>query len=234
MALFLVQRKPGIWTWETLPSLVGLKGFLTWFHIPSRSSFGAGLWFFTLLWMFYVVYPLLSRAVSRPIPAAVFIVAALAVFSILHYRVEMGHELWMTALAFAFGVYSGRYRLRVRAAIPAAVAVAALGAMFLLNWRWGVKTANYALLLLAGIAVAYFLTVGRLGGSLLGKVLVLSGCVMELYFVHTYVFVHPVGWHWVPGYALSMAATIAIAFVLAKVGDRLKIGRRGATPAPVR
>ncbi len=59
LVLFLAQGKSGIWTWQTLTSLLGVKGFLTWFGLKNPSPFGAGIWFLTLLLIFYAVYPLL-------------------------------------------------------------------------------------------------------------------------------------------------------------------------------
>lgn len=61
LILFLIQGRSGIWTWHTIVSLLGLNGFLNWFYIRNLSPFGAGMWFFTLLLVFYLAYPVLEQ-----------------------------------------------------------------------------------------------------------------------------------------------------------------------------
>lgn len=218
LILFLAQGRPGIVRWQTLPSLVGLSGFLTWFKVPSPSPFGAGLWFFTLLWLFYGAYPLLNRATARPGPAAVTLAVALAACSILHVHLKVGHMLWLTAFAFVFGVYSARHSLRVRPVIPAVLAVGLAGVMVLLNVKWDWTQANYWLILLVSVATVYFLMQGPLRGRAFAWLLVFSGCVMELYFVHTYVFIDSDRLHPAVGATLSLLLAIASAFLLGLLG----------------
>jgi surface polysaccharide O-acyltransferase-like enzyme len=105
--LFLVQQKPGVFSWQTLPSLIGVNGFLTWFNLANPSPFGAGLWFFTLLLLFYLLYPLLTVLNKNHYSAIAFLLFTLVLTTILHYIVPMGHMLWMTVFAFILGNYSG-------------------------------------------------------------------------------------------------------------------------------
>ena len=65
LLLFLIQDKPGVWSWQTPINMLGLTGILNWFGIPNASPFGHGLWFLTLLLLFYAVYPLLRAAARR-------------------------------------------------------------------------------------------------------------------------------------------------------------------------
>ena len=64
LALFLLQGREGIWHPHTLLGITGLSGFLNWLDIKSQSPFGAGLWFLTVLLLFYLVYPLLAKALT--------------------------------------------------------------------------------------------------------------------------------------------------------------------------
>ena len=141
--------------------------------------------------------------------------------------------LWLTAFAFIFGVTSCRHNIRVRPVIPAVVALASAGAMVLLNVKWGAKQANYWLVLLMSVATVYYLMQGRLRGRVLGSALVLSGCVMELYFIHTYVFVQSDRLHPTAGAAISMLIAVAAAFVLGRLGHWLQsVARLHARPNP--
>ena len=100
LCLFLVQRRPGIVTWQTPVNMLGLSGILNWFDLPNPSPFGAGLWFFTLLLTFYALYPIL-RLVSRSRGwLAALACVSLVAFAVLDRCCPMGHALWLTAWSF--------------------------------------------------------------------------------------------------------------------------------------
>ena len=67
LALFLLQGREGIWHPHTLLGITGLSGFLNWLDIKSQSPFGAGLWFLTVLLLFYLIYPLLAKGLTPPL-----------------------------------------------------------------------------------------------------------------------------------------------------------------------
>ncbi len=105
LLVFVLQDKPGIWTWQTLVNFPGLTGFLNWFHIDNISPFGRGMWFFTLLIIFYAVYPVLRAIRSQHWP--VFMICFIGIayfFSRLH---DPGHALYLASVGFIAGVYVG-------------------------------------------------------------------------------------------------------------------------------
>ena len=74
--LFLVQGREGIWHPHTLLGMTGLTGFLNWFGIANQSPFGAGLWFMTVLLLFYLLYPLLAKLLITRGAAIAFLLSS--------------------------------------------------------------------------------------------------------------------------------------------------------------
>ena len=109
--LFLFQGKPGVWSIHTLVNLSGMNGLLNWFRIQNISPFGNGMWFLTLLIIFYVVYPLLEKFYRNKKVSIVFTILLLLFFYYMHLRIQFGHALWLTASGFPIGLYLARSKL---------------------------------------------------------------------------------------------------------------------------
>jgi len=224
LALFLFRGESGLSSWQTIPALLGLSGFLTWFGLGNPSPFGAGLWFFTLLLIFYAVYPLLARINSRRPLALAFLLGCLMAASILHYRVEVGHSLWLTAFAFVLGAYAGRYGIGIGPKWGIALVFPACALLVGLNWGLGFNLLNYFFILIASFGIVVFLLGGRLPKRFFGKFLLLSGCIIQIYFIHTYLFLHGVTGRPVLDFAVSMALIVGCALLLEKVTSCLRAG----------
>lgn len=230
-SLLLLRQQSGLWSWQTIWALLGLNGFLHWFNIPNPSPLGAGLWFLTLLWLFYLVYPVLERFNRKRAPAIIFIATALVVSMKLYHWNRLDHMLWMTLFAFLFGVFSARYRLRVRAAL--ALLVGGASAVLLVEHNlWAhipypdYHLANYTLILIGSIAAIHLLLEIQLPRRWFDRFLPWSGCVLEFYMIHFY-FLAP--WQGLPkivSYGVSLIITIALAWLLnwlqEQVRSRLK------------
>jgi len=105
VCLFFVQGKQNIFSVHSLISWIGLKGFLTWFGIPNQSPFGAGLWFLTLLILFYITYPLIAHACRIKYRAWFFVSIFTAMMIYFDATVSYNHMLWITACGFVLGVF---------------------------------------------------------------------------------------------------------------------------------
>jgi len=213
LGLFLIEGRSDIWTWQTLINLVGLTGFLNWFGIPNDSPFGAGLWFFTLLLVFYAVYPALRLLSRSQIGLAAFTVLSLAACAVLNRISPMGHALWLTAWSFVFGVAVCRFNPAVPPWIAAILATVLAGVMILLNVQYGCNQLNF--LFIAGIAVSTVLWLKgvQLPQRLLSPICLLSSCILEIYFLHTYLFVTATGRRAVD-LTLSLVCIIIVSFLL--------------------
>jgi len=104
LIIFLIKREPGIWTWHSLINALGLNGWLTWLRIPNQSPFGAAMWFFTLLLIFYAIYPLLEYLNRNKIVSYIFAMVYILTAFHLNYLIPYGHMLWLTSCGFIAGM----------------------------------------------------------------------------------------------------------------------------------
>jgi surface polysaccharide O-acyltransferase-like enzyme len=215
--LFVYRGYGGVYSWQTLVSLFGLTGFLEWFHIPNESPFGNALWFFTLLLIFYGAYPLLERINRNRVSAYLTILCFAIIASILHYITSMGHMLWMTAISFAFGVFSRIHRVSVKPYLSVISALGIAATMLYANIVTKMTALNYFFILGISVAVVFFLLEYKLPTWALGKMTILSGCVLEIYFIHTYLFVKSEVLPLPLNYVASVLITVTVAFALSHI-----------------
>jgi len=154
-AILLAEGKT-VFHWHSLVHVFGLSGFLNLFG-HSASALGAGLWFFTLLLLFYVAYPWLARLAAASRGDFLLPLAATVFFFYLNEHVVLPIYLWLTMLGFILGVFAGMTGTRVPARVSLALTVALLALLLVSNVVLGYKTANADLLGLASITVCLWL-----------------------------------------------------------------------------
>lgn len=230
LAVVVVLRGGTLFHWHTLVHLFGLSGVLNWLDIRNRSGLGAGLWFFTLLLVFYAVYPLLAKLCRTKRRAAVVVVVSTVMAIYLEEHTDIGHELWLASLGFILGVAYGMQGPTLRA-WPAA-AGAALGAAGLLAAHsTGLQGANPPLIAMTGIACAIWLanatSFNWRGFSLLAR---LEEYLLEMFLIHSYLFLHP-SHKTLLDLAVSATVIVAVAAGLHRTGNWIssKIVSRRAT-----
>ena len=188
-SFFVIQNHPSIFVWQTIPSLIGMNGFLAWFKLGNPSPFGRGLWFFTLLILFYLFYPLLAFIYKKRTTASLFILFSLILTTIFQYLLPMEHMLWVTLFAFIFGSYFYNYRINISFMIILLIFVLSSLLLILFNTVIIYKDFNYLFILISSIAISISLTKIKVPYIILNKLLLLSGCVIHIYFIHDYLFV---------------------------------------------
>jgi len=219
LALFIFQGKPDIFTVDTIINMFGLSGFLNWFNIVNKSPFGGGLWFFTLLLIFYVAYPILNFISRTRISSIVLVVVALVATTYFHYTIHVGHVLWLTMFGFLFGVFyskSGMVRVKLSPAITAAAGLLIVGLMIFCNYVVNFKEANYPLILAACVLTVIWLINAKVSSIAVASVGPVSVCLIEIYFIHTYLFVHPFESQLI-NYLASLAIIMSVAVLLERV-----------------
>lgn len=105
VCLFLIQGKENIFSISSLISWLGLKGFLNWFNISSQSPFGAGLWFLTLLLLFYILYPIIAYFCRSSYGGVIFAFTFISLMLYFDATINVNHMLWITASGFVLGVF---------------------------------------------------------------------------------------------------------------------------------
>lgn len=151
LAVLLVARGKPVFHWHSLVHVFGLSGFLNVFG-HNQSALGAGLWFFTVLLLFYATYPYLVRLCVASGKDFFLPLVATAFFMFMDSHVNLGFSLWLTTLGFILGVYCGLYDTRVPALLAFVLATGSLVLMLALNLGLGYKEANSALLALGCIS----------------------------------------------------------------------------------
>lgn len=218
-ALLVLQDRP-VFHWHSLVHLFGLSGVLNWAAVRNESALGAGLWFFTLLLLFYLVYPFLARMVRGKVAAGAVMALAAVMAVVLEEKVKVGHELWLTAFGFIAGVAWGAHRPRPPATAMLLLTLLMWGALLALNLL-GLKSWNTLLITAGSMAVAMWLTVANLPHwSAIDRIAALDKYLLEIFLIHMYLFVHPTG-HSVADFLLSLVLVLVLAVALGWVADRV-------------
>ncbi|WP_031595284.1 acyltransferase family protein [Ferrovum myxofaciens] len=221
LLLFLIQAKSKIFSWDTLLSMVGLNAILSWFGIHNHSPFGNGLWFLAVLWMFYILYPVIERTNRNPKVAFIFILCMLGITTYLNFTVLVGYELWITIFGFLFGTYIATIKSRLPFIYASGILIASITTMLALNKYWGIHSLNYYFILVSAVAICHILLTRRLP-DIIGPISsILAGSVLEIYLIHTYLFIKTPNYPFL-GYVVSMLLIILVAMFLSATRDRLK------------
>jgi len=219
LILFLILEKQNILSWQSIVAMAGMSGLLNWFNITNPSPFGAGLWFFTLLLLFYLIYPLLAFINKSKKYGLIFLSCAFTILTFLNYTVSIGHMLWFTMFAFVFGSYAGFHHLKMPPIAMIFLLVTSLFLMVTVNHIYQYSEANYFFLLLISFSLVAYLLNKKLT-TILKHTLLLSSCVMEIYFIHTYLFLHDITPNIYLNYIASLTIIIISSFVLSFLSSK--------------
>jgi hypothetical protein len=203
--------------WHTLVHFAGLSGVLNWLAIPNRSALGAGLWFFTLLLMFYFSYPYLAKLGQSRFIATLVALGAIAGAVFLQERIKLGHELWLTSLGFILGVLYGLHEPEFSS--RRALFVAALSCVCLLgiNLFSGYRQFNTILIAAASIAISLWLSKAKSPPWHTAKMLAkFENYLLEIFVIHTYLFIHMMG-NSVLDFAASLLLIVFAAIAINRV-----------------
>lgn len=219
LTIVIALKGKTVMHWHSAVHFAGLSGVLNWAGIPSESGLGLGLWFFTLLLIFYLTYPYLARAMSTRAALAIVLVAFLAAVY-LEENVKVGHELWLTAFGFIAGVGWGLYRPAVSSRVMLLLTIVLWSALLLLNLT-GIKSWNTFLIAAGGTSVAAWLAVTSLPRwQIMSALAKLEKYVLEIFMVHQYLFFHPTGIDPID-FGLSLVLILIVSMVLGFIADRL-------------
>lgn len=229
LALFIATAREGIWTWQTLAHWLGQTGWFSWLGLSNPSPFGFGLWFFTLLLLFYLAYPAIAWLQKYQPVAMTLSICVLVLMLYLQQRVEVGHMLWVTIFAFWFGVYSARHPLPGSRYMWLGMAVVFFVLLAGVS-KLGAKGLNVSVLVGFAMALVTWLERTRLPQSWLAWLLTLSPCTLEIYVVHKHLFMD-FGWPLAFRFLVSIIAVLTCGFLLAAIARYLERYAFHAHPA---
>lgn len=216
LALFLWQGKIGIWHHHTIISWFGFSGLLDWLGIRNTSPFGNGLWFFTLLLLFYASYPVLNSICSSRQRSFIFISCFALICSLGQIYAPLPYMLWLTVFGFGFGVFASRVIWRPSRVVAwSGFFLVFLG--FLIANIFGYKDLNIIFIAFMSIATVAILLCTPLRERYIGPLALWIPCVLEIYLLHTYIFVRSPGFGDAIGYLLSIVFILLSAYAAFRV-----------------
>jgi hypothetical protein len=212
---FYFTGEPNIISFHSLIQYLGLGGFLNWFFITDESPFGVGMWFITLLLLFYAAYPLINMLKTKKAIILFTATFILLMFS-LSISIQYGHSLFLTACAFIIGFFFERMKIKLEkgSVIRTGVFFLVLSIIYLaFNLILGIKSLNFffqlalfvpALLLALRIPIIF---------KILRPLSYVSCCLLEFYLVHSYFIKHFTN-NFILDLTLSFILTLTIAYGL--------------------
>ncbi len=219
LAIFLIVQGRDVWHWHSLVHLAGLSGVLNLFS-PSASALGRGLWFFTLLLLFYAAYPLLAPRLAASGRAVIIMVGCTVGLLVLDKLVGVGFSLWSTTLGFLFGIFIGVNQFRLNAMMLNLAIITIPFVLIVANVILHIDDFNMIMLHAFSLAFSLRLTLPGLMLRGLGFVVVIEACLLEIYLIHSYLFTRPTG-NGVIDFLISLIIIVGAAFLLNRLGNRL-------------
>lgn len=186
--VFLMQKRSNLWTWQTIVNIFGMNGFLNWLGIHNNSPYGAGMWFLTLLLLFYASYPVLKKTYSNKISSIITTIIALILFFIFHKTIDCGHALWMTSSGFFMGMMMAKNNIRISKTQSILMTSAACVGILFLHYYLNYDGVNYIFILAIACGILLYLQEINLNSHLKYIASLLSGILLELYLIHPYLY----------------------------------------------
>lgn len=222
--IFFFANTDGLFTWMTIPSLFGMTAIFQWFGVKNTSPFGYGLWFFSVLILFYLLFPAISRLIA-PIKRAIFFTAtALLALAILNHTHPMPYSIWLTISGFIWGCYNGRFPVRFNPKVLTVLIILGTAAFLTFNLALNIKETNYPFLLIISVLCGIFSLSFALPKKLMKLPASLKDCVLEIYFIHYYIHLHINPFdslHPIPKALVSLTITIICAWLLHKISSSM-------------
>lgn len=214
LLLFVVQGRDGIWTWHTIVNVIGLNGFLNWFHITNPSPFGAGMWFLTALLVFYAVYPILISWFYKFGNSTFSLLAFIVLILFLLQQIfPYGHALWLTLAGFPTGVYFSIKKPALSKSRFSLVIFLSLVGMCSLHYFFHFDLLNFFFMYVVASTAVLFLQTINLPQAVTIIGAFLSSLLLEIYLLHPYLRLH-MNSNVIFEVFVSMVLTIVVSYML--------------------
>jgi ABC-type multidrug transport system permease subunit len=101
------------------------------------------------------------------------------------------------------------------------ITISSIIIMLVLNFWFKVKFFNYFLILLTSIGCVVFLLIYALP-NILNRLLIFSGCILEIYFISPYLTLRISGVRILLNYFISLVLTVSVALLLSYLATKLQ------------
>lgn len=219
--VFLVREEKGIFSWITIVHLTGMSGFLNWFHIPPQSPYGEGMWFLTLLLLFYIVYPFINKMYKYSLFSLLFTTIGICCLFILHLYFPYSYSIWVTTAGYLAGLFIIQNKIKISVFYALTLTSIISVSMLIFHFVFHCDTINFWFIL--GLSTSLFLLCltdikTPLFFSKVG--LWLSTFMLEIYLLHPYLQFSPTK-NMTINLLLSFFILIAISFGVSKTSNVL-------------
>jgi len=217
LLIFLVsQGEKDIFCWQTTVNFFGLTGFLNWLRIENPSPLGKGMWFMTLLWVFYSVYPSVVTWFRVKFTACILAFVSLVCAYCLNQHIVIGHALFFTANAFVFGICTAKIKTGFSYRTSLLILISSFLAMVLLNFAISFKTINFILIFLFSASLVNCLKYIDIHPFIHKVGDYFSDCILQIYLIHGYFFLH-LSDQMLTDFAISLTMICLISKMLKKI-----------------
>lgn len=218
--LFIFKNQKGLYSWHTLINLFGMNGFLNWFHINNKSPYGAGMWFLTLLLIFYFTFPIFRLIYLKLKLDALLTGIFILSFYFLHLQFRYGHALWLTACGFPIGIYLAKHNFNFKAKYILFILLFCFILMLILHFFLQIDLLNFFFILLLSTFLVLFTQKASLNSFFMIPGRFLASMLLEIYLLHPYLKVQIVNSF--IDILISIILTIFISYMLLKLQIILK------------
>jgi hypothetical protein len=217
LSILLLAEGKSVFNWHSLVHFLGLSGVLNWLGLPNHSPLGAGLWFFTLLLVFYCMYPYLARLCASRLRAYIVIVAGTIGALFLETRVNVGHELWLTSLGFILGVACGIHKPKIGEKTTGMLGAILFIFLVALNLVFHENRGNTILIEAISVLLSLWLVSAKVPlPTMVKKIGALEPFLLEIFVIHTYFFLRLSGSSALD-FSTSIVVTVLVAIALNRV-----------------
>ncbi|MGI6656412.1 MAG: acyltransferase family protein [Desulfobulbus sp.] len=212
------SRGDSVFCWHSLVHFFGGTGFLNWFHIKDQSPMGNGLWFFTLLLIFYALYPFLISIHEKYYSIWIYMLLYILTF-LLQSFFPMGHMLWLTAFAFLSGIFFAKTHNVLFVKLLMALSLLCMPTFLALNFLQ-IKSFNFIIISIISIGcclycIYFYFSFERFFRN---AVSFINKHMLEIYFIHSYLYIYFFGNDFINIFS-SFLLFASTAWILSKISS---------------
>ncbi len=220
LIIFLCQDKQGIFTWQTIIAFFGLNGVINWFFLPNPSPYRVEIWFFTLLIIFYLVFPLLLMIYKKRNCSILFVIFTILITAYLNEKIKYNYALWLAICSFSTSGAFINLFFKINAKTSLLYFFIVISMMIALNLL-NIKYFNYIGIFISSICFLSFFIKLEFPIVLYQISKKFENCLLEIYLIHRYLFIKITNYK-IADFCLSIILILIVAINLRNISNYLR------------